>query len=90
MILKKGNFTINFDIHINTHKSCVWVGYFKRYNKEKTTTMIKDDKKKIHLHVNEAHEILGHAGGEDRNRCPTTALGMELKPGRMYKCEHVQ
>ena len=88
-ILKKGNFMINFDIRINTPKSCVWVGYFKRCGKEITATLIEDDKKKIRLHVNEAHELLGHAGGEDRIRCTTTALGMELKRGRMYKCEPV-
>ena len=49
--------------------------------------MIEDDKKKICVHVNEAHELLGHAGGEDRIRCTIKALGMELKRGRMYKCE---
>ena len=29
-ILIKGDFRIKFDIRINTPKSCVWFGYFKR------------------------------------------------------------
>ena len=86
--IEKGNFTISFNICINTPKSCVWVGYFKRTRKKELTGALVDGKKKkIRVYCNKAHELLGHAGGEDRIKYTTKALGMELKRGRMYKCE---
>ena len=38
--IDKGDFRTKFDIKINTPKSCVWVGYFKRCSKELAAALV--------------------------------------------------
>lgn len=66
--LTKDRFIIRFDIGIAISSSCVWVGRFKRRDKGIKFAAAAVDKKIQTLHCDEAHELLGHLGGEDRTR----------------------
>ena len=48
---------------------------------------IKKKDKVVVMSLDEAHEALGHPGGEDGTRKFAEALGQMLKKGKMHKCE---
>ena len=62
--MKKSKFVIRFDIRVATPKGCVWLGHFRGGGRKILGSAIE---KEVGLHVDEAHCLLGHPGGEHNN-----------------------